>query len=951
MKIIDKQRINLFSRPYLSALLFGALLFASAGTFTSCKDYDDDINNLQEQINTINTTLTELKSQIGDKGVSSVTFDEATGVLTVVDADGTHAYTIKTTAGEVADVEITLDGQELKVNGETIGKVGDTVTVVEGELTVNGEGTGIMVGQYAILLNEADGTYTIQLPDADGKMQTITLLKAIPTNLQIVLDDEEEGANLFTENDKLNQTAGTSQLAKFESVKSESDNGIYWSTAAAADWDGPKGKVEAGQLLVGQIRKVQVSVLPTTVELDKQALKLVDSEGNEAPVVVNAIPVNGSSMATSITRSKDAKGEWYLAISMKSDVTEDNIAKIFTYDDLNKYYALSVNGSVVTPFKFVIDTKQVSEMTSKKTDLVSLAYSPSKVMVGGQVMGQFATLDVSGSSSAISNAYSPATGSSTLTQVSFDLNKAIELTYVDPMVYDYKFEIAKEDIADAKTYGITLENNVIKATDKAAAKSIRIVGSIIGVNGNVVESTATDVIVIKFAGTTVEATDVKGGEFTVPATSLATNATDANCKFITLDLGDTFSGLTDEQAVSLKTATWAIDKDIRNEFLLKTTADGTLDISDVTFYSDEACEDEVNFNDEVDHIQAIRYARIPLTGGVSGNVDASGKETTAKPGTYKLTFTLSSSEGEVKKVNVPVTVSLPKFSDVFVQSGAWDKANNTANLVITRAGVLDMLDAYSLASDMNTGGTIAGDGFTVTVNAIDDAKAIKVQDTSGNLAKVEAGVNNSAVMTVTKVGSNKDSQFSIEAVAIKDGKLRALTAETSYQVQGFDNFEIKSGEYTIQPITVLEGAKIVYLEEGAETELATITGNTYDIIADDKVATAVADKATGLVIKLDGKYYALDDADAIDGVTMPAGSDDFKKNDGTDGQISFTGEASENGNVTYGSGTPNTLTISVPKAGDTANGYTTNMILTVDAVTVGSVVEEELPLIIKVVRE
>ena len=37
-------------KKYLSALLFGALLFASTGTFTSCKDYDDDISNLQTQI-------------------------------------------------------------------------------------------------------------------------------------------------------------------------------------------------------------------------------------------------------------------------------------------------------------------------------------------------------------------------------------------------------------------------------------------------------------------------------------------------------------------------------------------------------------------------------------------------------------------------------------------------------------------------------------------------------------------------------------------------------------------------------------------------------------------------------------------------------------------------------------------------------------------------------------
>ena len=37
-------------RKYFSALLMGALTIASVSTFTSCKDYDDDINNLQNQI-------------------------------------------------------------------------------------------------------------------------------------------------------------------------------------------------------------------------------------------------------------------------------------------------------------------------------------------------------------------------------------------------------------------------------------------------------------------------------------------------------------------------------------------------------------------------------------------------------------------------------------------------------------------------------------------------------------------------------------------------------------------------------------------------------------------------------------------------------------------------------------------------------------------------------------
>ena len=169
----------IYKLKYLSALLFGALLFASAGTFTSCKDYDDDINNLQEQINTINTTLSELKTLVGDGGVSSVTLDESTGVLTVVDANGTKTYNVKTSAGEVGEIKVTIDGQNLIVNGETVGKIGDTVTVNEdGYLCVNGTATEIKAGKYTILKDSANGIYTITLPDEKGELQTIQLAMA-----------------------------------------------------------------------------------------------------------------------------------------------------------------------------------------------------------------------------------------------------------------------------------------------------------------------------------------------------------------------------------------------------------------------------------------------------------------------------------------------------------------------------------------------------------------------------------------------------------------------------------------------------------------------------------------------------------------------------------------------------------------------------------------------------
>lgn len=47
-------------KKYLSSLLFGALIAASASTFTSCSDYDDDINNLQEQIDATNSNVPTL---------------------------------------------------------------------------------------------------------------------------------------------------------------------------------------------------------------------------------------------------------------------------------------------------------------------------------------------------------------------------------------------------------------------------------------------------------------------------------------------------------------------------------------------------------------------------------------------------------------------------------------------------------------------------------------------------------------------------------------------------------------------------------------------------------------------------------------------------------------------------------------------------------------------------
>ena len=75
------------NKKYLSAILFGALMVTSTGTFVSCKDYDDDIDSLNEKVDKLTKDLSELQAAAG-KYVTAVKYDAATGKLTVTGGNG-----------------------------------------------------------------------------------------------------------------------------------------------------------------------------------------------------------------------------------------------------------------------------------------------------------------------------------------------------------------------------------------------------------------------------------------------------------------------------------------------------------------------------------------------------------------------------------------------------------------------------------------------------------------------------------------------------------------------------------------------------------------------------------------------------------------------------------------------------------------------------------------------
>ena len=153
-------------KKYLSALLFGALLFASAGTFTSCKDYDDDINNLQEQINTINTTLEELTSKINGLGAGVTDFKYENGKLVIVTDKGTNFEVTLPEADGIKELEI-KDGI-LYADGEKVGVVAGeggavNVEVRDGIFYINGEAQelNVEVGSKGVVVDNGNGTSTL----------------------------------------------------------------------------------------------------------------------------------------------------------------------------------------------------------------------------------------------------------------------------------------------------------------------------------------------------------------------------------------------------------------------------------------------------------------------------------------------------------------------------------------------------------------------------------------------------------------------------------------------------------------------------------------------------------------------------------------------------------------------------------------------------------------------
>ncbi|WP_270535315.1 hypothetical protein [Phocaeicola massiliensis] len=614
------------NKKFLSAILFGALMVSSTGTFVSCKDYDDDIDEINKELTDLKSKLSDLESKVNAGGAYVTKIESVDGGFKVSVSDGT-SYNL-TVASAAAGSKVVIDDKtgEISIDDKATGWF---ATTGEGEEAV--DMTPYVKDGYWYLYDKtakefvkseykaagnayavvANGICTLNIPDADGKMQTIQLptTSAAITGVQFI--DVTSGAVETDPEYALNYGVATKDNAK---------------------WDGPKGAITKDQLLVGTIEPLTLQVYPSSADLSNADIKLVGSDGTVAPVKVTATPFEGV-----ITKAASANGLWNLNIRPDETVTDKTIADAFKAETDNYAYALQINGNILTGYASeVTPADKASSATATSLTDTDVKYN-AKVLSGNKVpFGKTVTLE-------------------------FDGTKAYD-AYLTPKSAS-ELELAGVTI-DGKTMSFT-------STEKAAGKTVQFTVNFVNFKG---ETGTTFDITVNFEGATVDPE--------APVAAVKYTATDG-VKPIIIDLGTTFTSLSAQTATALAavTPTWNVIS-IDGKAVATTdqsTANGkfAFAMDQVKYYSDLKADGtpktEVTSINTADNLKKVKYA-------VFAHSDY---QATAAPGAYVLNMTFVDGENELKKVVAPVTISVPTFTDLFTKvTSVWNADKTVLNALL-----------------------------------------------------------------------------------------------------------------------------------------------------------------------------------------------------------------------------------------------------------------------------
>ena len=804
------------NKKFLSAILFGALMVSSTGTFVSCKDYDDDIDAINKELTDLKSKLSDLESKVNAGGAYVTKIESVDGGFKVSVSDGT-SYNL-TVASAAPGSKVVIDDKtgEISIDGKATGWF---ATTGEGEEAV--DMTPYVKDGYWYFYDKAakdfvkseykaagdayavvkDGVVTLHMPDESGKMQSIVLPLTANALTAISLP-----AGLTIGN-----TVATDADATAVAISS--------AKAAKLDWKGPKGAIEKDQFLVGQIGVADLVVSPKNYDLSAQKLTLVDSKGNVAPVKVIATPNTFNSVIVG-DRAASENGNWNLTVEMTDEVTADNINKVFKGTGANAdkaiLYALCVNGIPYTAYDIAIKTK------APETSVAAITFSAANLSYidaeGTEVKGA-------------TNAIELPVGTTTL-------------KYADANLYDSYITFEGTYKAKAEKLGVKADGMTVTVPQAASGETLVATVHMVNIGG--VETTTSNTITLNLAGASIDTpTEISATEYKVMPNTDFTKVLPA----ILIDLGDALSKLDAATIEAVQNANQlsVVEAATQEGFIVASTAN----VFTSTYYKANAQGKKgAAWDANKDGLESLRFIEI----AVATNAGTNNVAEDAKPGKYTLNLVIKDGTtvgNEIAKIAMPVNVTVPAFDDLFAATDAWTEGVYGARIYpSTNDALISMSNAYTAKSGVDA-------NYNKIAYAFDK-------------------INNDAVGTVgnaQQVTLNKKVVYKDKALANSELKATAsysiLDEMTAYTGSGTEEatltaikkaFTVESSKFTVKLQTIFDGGKIVFYKDNA-----VVTG-TVGIDADGKIAglTISGNKKQGLAINFLSADLAVNSTNVAD---------------------------------------------------------------------------------------
>ncbi len=794
------------NKKFLSVILFSALMIGTAGTFTSCKDYDDDIDQINNELTEIKSSLSALQAKVdAGKYVTNVTKSGDGIVVTWNDGTSSTIETIKGDKGDKGDkVTITIDPTsknwmidgidtgicaEGKDGAGTSGTNGvDAKSPSISETTGNwvvyawdsekqeyvGTDTGVSAKGASAYVVDKGNYYELNVAvDKAGSAYTTVKLPKTPV---VITEIEVMGQVATEDNGKTYQVTDWSEPISYNFVLATKANADKWNKL-----DGAKKLKEGQALSTLSNRNLLVRIAPAALDASEFSFKMVNSKLGEAPMTLGTpTAFNGL-----LTRAVSGNGLWAMPLSANEGETykkEADYKAKFTVDNKAIAYALQEADGFTTLYNLSFEFNENIDLAAKPIKLNDKAIDSATDQDNTKV--------------------TPATIGELLT-VKFD----------NPQnVYDAYIEI---DEATIVRWGITdidgLSFKIGKLADNITTTYFPITIHYVALDG-VVKSTTTNVKPAKSLS----------GVTTLPSQNIEISATAANNK----------------KDYSLT----PMFEDLAGSALILWKAD----VADkaITVYRVESTGDVV----ETGLANAVTFDKSALKDitKLTLNVDAARTTAYKLDKSYYAKIDFKDANGEIlNTVKAPFTLSIPALSKflvkenvVFGTTSTGKAYMNTEDLVTSAAGT-PYASRYAFKHAFNKFDNVYANSSTITF-AIDPAQKINNVAVANTHAKLtNASTSNVAIELI----GDKAYHTPINIV-ISDAKYLGIYAygETERAANAFKLDVMSPIEQGTVEAASAAGISVVATSEGVaklyekDFKAATYAGIAYKIFK-DKFAT------------------------------------------------------------------------------------------------------------------